>query len=765
MKDGTGVASAHGMFLLLCAISWLGRWSAVPVGLLILSWATSVQAQLYWDTNGSTSGAGGATPSGIWDNSTSNWNDNSGGTTGTTRWSANNTAIFSAGTDATGAFTITVAANTTISGVGGITFEEGTVNIAAGNGSSTLNIGPIGATINTVSGTHTIGVIIDGSSNVLTKQGNGTLILSGNNNFGQLDLFAGEVRVSSDANLGASSGLVRFWGGTIGVTSSFSTSRNFTLDNGSGGFNIIGAGTTLTLTSGLSGSSFYNLDKSGAGTLELTQSSSRSGNTTISAGKIKITNGGALGSGQVTVNSGTLEIANCAATSPGLVLNNGSTLLGTGTASYSKNGSPSIGNGAAVTVATASASDQLTIGSEFRYGDSSSVVTFNGPGTVVLSKGTTGAANAYQGSFVLSSGTLRITDYLALATTGLAQGRPLSLQGGTLDLRADGAADYRSNTTVSGNAIILSQRQTSGAGQQQSFGTLSINDAILTVNSGATVTSGTQTVVFGNTTLTGNATFNVNNGASAATQLTLGAVSQDAAGRTLTKSGSGTLILSGAGSYSGATTVNAGTLTSAATSGSALGSTSSITVNSGGTLLLGASDQINNTAEITLAGGTLGKGNFSEGAADAVGAGALTLTDAGSHLDFGSGAVGVLTFANFTPGANTLVIDNWTGTAATVGSAGTDRLIFNAAQATNLGSFSFTGYTGAVEIALDGGYFEVVPLTAVPEPSTWIPAVLAFLALVYYRRSPLFKNSFTKLALLGERTGLERELPKLRPDP
>ena len=98
---------------------------------------------------------------------------------------------------------------------------------------------------------------------------------------------------------------------------------------------------------------------------------------------------------------------------------------------------------------------------------------------------------------------------------------------------------------------------------------------------------------------------------------------------------------------------------------------------------------------MTLAGGTFSIGSYSEGSAGAVGIGALSLTASGSHLDFGAGIVGVLCFASFTPNSNALIIDNWTGTAGTVGSASTDRLIFASDQSSNLSDFSFTGFSGA----------------------------------------------------------------------
>src|SRR6516225_8529543 len=62
-------------------------------------------ANLYWDTNGVTAGAGGATPSGTWDTTTTNWTIDSTGASAGTTWTDGNTATFSAGTDATGIYT------------------------------------------------------------------------------------------------------------------------------------------------------------------------------------------------------------------------------------------------------------------------------------------------------------------------------------------------------------------------------------------------------------------------------------------------------------------------------------------------------------------------------------------------------------------------------------------------------------------------------------------------------------------------------------
>ena len=84
--------------------------------------------------------------------------------------------------------------------------------------------------------------------------------------------------------------------------------------------------------------------------------------------------------------------------------------------------------------------------------------------------------------------------------------------------------------------------------------------------------------------------------------------------------------------------------------------------------------------------------------------------------------MGALVFAGPSINGKTLAVDNWTGTAATEGISGTnDRLLVDQLiSATDLAGITFTGFRpGAQEIALTGGYYELVPVPAVPEPSTW----------------------------------------------
>lgn len=291
-------------------------------------------------------------------------------------------------------------------------------------------------------------------------------------------------------------------------------------------------------------------------------------------------------------------------------------------------------------------------------------VTKSGLGTVTLSD-----VNSYTGGTFVNAGTLEMGGHERLLNTGA-----LTVNGGTFAVR---------NFTETVGTVVLESVAITGHGS----GTV--------IGSSYDVRSGSASARLGGTAA-------------------------------LTKTTDGTVTLTGANTYTGATTVADGTLVAASTTGGALRATSSVTVNSDATLALGATNQINDVAPVILAGGTLSTGGFSEGTSTAVGAGTLSLTADGSHIDFGIGTTGTLSFAIFDPGSLSLFVDNWTGTPGAIGNDGTDRLIFAADPTANLASFIFTGYDpGAIALRLDNGFYEVTPnFTPVPEMN---PAVIASL--------------------------------------
>ncbi len=154
----------------------------------------------------------------------------------------------------------------------------------------------------------------------LTKTDLGTLVLTGVNTFtGGLILQTGAVSVGADNNLGAAAGSVVFNGGNLFVTNSFATTRTFDIQTNFGTLDVA-AGKVLTLNGAMtSGGQFY---KTGAGGLT-------------------IGNGGGAFFGSVDVQGGDM-IVNGAFHASGVTIYPGSSLAGVG----SIFGVVSIGNGA-----------------------------------------------------------------------------------------------------------------------------------------------------------------------------------------------------------------------------------------------------------------------------------------------------------------------------------------------------------------------------------------------------------------------------------
>src|SRR4051812_22739872 len=116
--------------------------------LLALGITRQASAQLYWDVNGSVSGASsGSTAIGTWGSGFNNWSSSSNGTSATVGWTSGQQAIFSAGANATGNYTVTVSGNQTVSG---LVFQEG--NLTLSGGKLTLTTGVGGATIDVSAG-------------------------------------------------------------------------------------------------------------------------------------------------------------------------------------------------------------------------------------------------------------------------------------------------------------------------------------------------------------------------------------------------------------------------------------------------------------------------------------------------------------------------------------------------------------------------------------------------------------------------------------
>lgn len=582
----------------------------------------------------------------------------------------------------------------------------------------------------------------------ILKTGNSTFALSGTNTYaGGTTISGGTLIVNSSASLGDISGALTLNAGTLEVASGFSTSRAISVNSASSTFQI-DPSQTYTVTSGITGTG--TLNKTGTGTMVLSGANTYSGGTTISAGTLQL--GGAdrlLNTGAVTISGGTFDLQTFSETVGVVTLTSGS-IVGTGTLTGSayafQSGivSASLGGTGALTKTT---SGTLTLTGASTY---SGGTTIDG-GTVIINSSTN--LGNVTGALTINAGTLEIA-------TGFTTARLISLGDLTSTFQVDPAQTYTVTSSISGTGALnktgtgtmaLSGANTYSGGTVVSAGTLRINASERIANSSnLTVAGGTFNVqsfseTLANITLSSGSITGTGAGTVTGSTFTLESGSATAilagTGATMTKTTAGTVTLTGANTFTGATTIDDGTLIASSSSGSALGATSSVTVNSGGTLLLGANNQINNTATITLGGGTFDKGNFSEGTASTPGVGSLTLTASGSQIDFGSGTVGSLTFASFAPGAFTLTIANWTGTPGAVGSGSTDRLIFTSDQSANLNSFAFNGYAGAMEFDLGNGYYEITPVSAVPEPSTYIAAFFALATIGFQQARRLRRTS------------------------
>ena len=348
--------------------------------------------------------------------------------------------------------------------------------------------------------TGTYAGVMSGSGG-LTKQGADTLTLSGVNSYsGGTTINGGTLAVSSDANLGAAGTNLTFDGGTLQLLAAGSTSRTVTL-NAAGG-TIDTNGLTYQMQSTITGTG--GLTKTGAGTLVLFGSSNYSGGTTVSAGTLQ---------GNTSTLRG--DIVNNAS----VVFN--STTNGTYAGALSGTGSLTVMNNAGaglILTGTNSYSGGTTIG-----------------GTVsVSSDANLGAAS---GGLAIDLGTLR-----SLASFASTRDITLGVQGGTFDTNGftstqNGAITGAGRLTKTGSGtLILTGNNSYSGGTTVSAGTL----------------SGTTTSLQGNI---------VNNAQLVFDQSTLGTYAGVISGTgSLVKDGGGTVILTGANSYSGSTTINDGTL-------------------------------------------------------------------------------------------------------------------------------------------------------------------------------------------------------------
>jgi fibronectin-binding autotransporter adhesin len=540
---------------------------------MVLCAAHYARAAMYWDTNGGTAGCGNA--GGNWGNT--NWSTSKDGTEMTLNWAAGGDAVFSAGTDGTGSWTVNLGAERSVKN---ITVEEGNVTLGTSgslrlpaaaawiaNAGTTLTVSlPVnnnGCSLAiTTQGTVTLNGALSGGGD-LEKYGTSMLVLNGNNTYsGSTTIYNGTVTLGCATGLGDTAGNTRVASGaTLDLTGKAVGNENLEIAGAGGG---LGALVSIdTGTASLSGSVIlYDNATIGAynSSLELKGAISTTDNNytlTFNAGSgdILVSTMGIGGGGAVIkTGSGTLTLSAANSYTGATTISAGVLQIGAG--------------GATGSIASNNVANNRTLvfnrSDNYWYGGAISgagTVSQRGAGTLTLS-----GSNTYSGGTVLYAGTLRLGSAAAIGSTG-----SIAFSGGTLAFSASNTTDYSGrfstdanqayNINTNNQSVTFASALTSSGGSLNKFGpgtltlagnntytsTTTVNAGVLQIGSGGTVGWITTDVVDN-----GDLTFN-RSGAYEFSYAISGTGS-------MTVMGGGTLTLSGTNTYSGPTDVEAGAL-------------------------------------------------------------------------------------------------------------------------------------------------------------------------------------------------------------
>ncbi len=546
------------------------------------------------------------------------------------------------------------------------------------------------------------GIISDNPANTagkinLIKEGTGTWAISGiNTHSGTTTISAGVLIALSSAALGngASTNTLIFNGGTLRANATITSpsTRGVTLtstgmiDTNNNSISIAGV---ITGTAGLT--------KTGTGTLTLTGINTYSGNTTIAAGTLAMA-------------------SNLIATSPTIVIGNGATLQA-GTANFILAANQNItgtGTTGSLTHATLGINGFVT----------TSGSTFSTLGTLTISRldvkglnNQLAAGNFISGGAVAGQRGLLIGNTVASDLT-INAGAALTTQGSTIspDLFGNGSSGNGTllinggsyNASAGTGTLFLGNASNLGGGTltlntgSATLGTLgyqvgssqsgivNLNGGTLTLSNITATAVGTREFNFagGQFVASANLSFpslvntQVKNGGAkidtASFDVTIPGVLANFAGTStggLTKTGAGTLTLSGINTYTGNTTVNAGTLELNRTSSGHAVASLLTTVASGATLrLAGTASGLSINANVTNSG-LLDISGTAQSVGNISGAGAITVGGAGTSvmptllakdIDQASLTINDGAYVRIAPsGTNTIVVTSLTlGTTA-----------------------------------------------------------------------------------------------------
>jgi fibronectin-binding autotransporter adhesin len=506
--------------------------------------------------------------------------------------------------------TINNGANT----AGGLLITGGSAAVIANEGSATglttAGIGDLVVRTNAPGDSLNIQApITSTTTGGVTKNGAGTLTLSAANAYtGVTHINEGALILGNAAAISNSAAIVRV-GGVLNLNGQ--TLTNAATLNGTGiasagalindsGMASIGALTlgagfgTGAISASIGGSGSIQstgalvgdgiLVKTGLGTLILGNNgltavpSTRTGATRIDQGIMRISNsttaiGGATA--QLILNGGTLSIGSSTsiAAYPTAVTDSSSIVSDVFTAGAGLThtlgvlaiGSHTLTVSAGSNVTTASTNAGITFGITTLLGSPTFDIqspTTAASGTTTLTLGVLNDRGVAQTINFVNTGAANTNGFVTLSTAmgSLIDGTVVNLNGGmnagvTLNLNLAAALGTLAQVTVNGNSNL-------NIGAAQTIASLSGNGA---------VTGGAFALTIGN----------ASSGTVQSTNFT-GTLSNGSGALAITKSGLGTLTLSGANAYTGATSVSLGVLR--LNNANALGSTSGVTIGAGGTV-------------------------------------------------------------------------------------------------------------------------------------------------------------------------------------